>query len=148
MTHYISYLNLEVEVSSYKMHRFIHNLSSNWQWAWQAQFLSYWPITLENWISFRDVQMILVSFFEIPYVDRLTKNVQKLHVQVIPKSTYRCSLNFLLISSLPGNKYISPPRTRIPSWSGISCPQFCILERQIPLVISTCHTFFDVLCAK
>ena len=87
MTHYVSYLNLEGEVSSCKMNRFIGNLSSNWKWAWQAQFLSYWPITLENWISFRDVQMVLVSFFEIPYGDRLTKNVQKLRVQVIPRST-------------------------------------------------------------
>ena len=87
LTHYVSYLNLEGEVSSYKISGFIGNLRSNWKWAWQAQFLSYWPITLENWISFRDVQMVLVSFFEIPYGDRLTKNVQKLRVQVIPRST-------------------------------------------------------------
>ena len=33
--------------------------------------------------------MILVSFFEILYGDRLTKNVQKLRIQVIPRSTYR-----------------------------------------------------------
>ena len=48
-----------------------------------------WSVTLEHWISFRDVQMILVSFFEIPYGDRLTKNVQKLRVQVIPRSMVR-----------------------------------------------------------
>ena len=87
LTHYVSYSNLEGEVSSCKMNRFIGNLSSNWKWAWQAQFLSYWPIILENWISFKDVQMLLLSFFEIPYGDRLAENVQKQYVQVIPRST-------------------------------------------------------------
>ena len=86
MTHYVSYLNLEGEVSSCKMNRFIGNFSLNWKWAWQAQFLSYWPITLENWISFRDVQMILVPFFKILNGYRVAKNVRKLHVQVIPRS--------------------------------------------------------------
>ena len=31
--------------------------------------------------------MLLLSFFEIPYVDKLSKNVQKQYVQVIPRST-------------------------------------------------------------
>ena len=69
------------------MVRFIGNLISNWKWAWQAQFLSYSPLTLEIWISFRDVEMILVLFFELSYGDRLAKNVQKRYVQVIPRFT-------------------------------------------------------------
>ena len=31
--------------------------------------------------------MLLLSFFEIPYGDRIAKNVQKRYVQVIPRST-------------------------------------------------------------
>ena len=45
---------------------------------------------------FTEVQMILVSFFEIPYRDRLTKNVQKLRVQVIPNSMYNVTSNPVL----------------------------------------------------
>ena len=45
------------------------------------------PVTLENWISFQDGQMILIPFFEIPYGKRLAKNVKSQYVQVIPKST-------------------------------------------------------------
>ena len=55
LTHYASYLNLEVEVSSYKISGFIGNLSSNSKWTWKAHFLSNSPLALENWISFRDV---------------------------------------------------------------------------------------------
>ena len=36
--------------------------------------------------SLTDVQIILVPFFEIPY-SRLAKNVKKLLIQVIPRST-------------------------------------------------------------
>ena len=57
--------------------------------AWKAHFLSNNPETLENWIPFRDVQMLLLSIFEIPYEERLAKNVQKRYVQVIPRSTPR-----------------------------------------------------------
>ena len=53
----------------------------------EGSFFELQSPNLENWISFRDVQMTLVSFFEIPYGDRLTKNVQNLRVQVIPRST-------------------------------------------------------------
>ena len=31
--------------------------------------------------------MVLLPFFEIPYGDRLAKNVKKQYVQVIPRST-------------------------------------------------------------
>ena len=86
LTHYVSYLNLEEEVSSYKISGFIGNSSSNKKGAWNAFFLSYSPLTLENWISFRDVEMILVTFFEIPNGYRVAKYVRKLHVQVIPRS--------------------------------------------------------------
>ena len=64
-------------------------LSSKSKWAWKAHFLSHNPEILENWITFRDVQMLLLSFFEIPYVEKLAKNVQKQYVQVIPRSTNR-----------------------------------------------------------
>ena len=37
----------------------------NFKWAWQAQFLSHTPVTLKFTVFFIDVQMILVSFFEI-----------------------------------------------------------------------------------
>ena len=42
--------------------------------------------TLENCISLRNVQ-ILLSVFEVPYGERLAKNVQKRYVQVIPRFT-------------------------------------------------------------
>ena len=49
--------------------------------------MSHNPKILENWITFKDVQMLLLSFFEIPFVEKLAKNVQKQYVQVIPRST-------------------------------------------------------------
>ena len=60
---------------------------SNLKWAWQAHFLSLSPVTLENWVSFQDVQMILVQIFEIPYGDALAKNVKSRCVQIIVRST-------------------------------------------------------------
>ena len=65
--------------------------------AWKAHFLSHTSITLKNRISFRDVQMILVSFSDIPNGYIVAKYVMKLHVQVIPRSManaiYECPLN-------------------------------------------------------
>ena len=49
--------------------------------------MSHNPEILENWITFKDVQMLLLSFFEIPNGEKLAKNVQKQYVQVIPRST-------------------------------------------------------------
>ena len=49
--------------------------------------MSHNPEILENWITCKDVQMLLLSFIEIPYVEKLAKNVQKRYVQVIPRST-------------------------------------------------------------
>ena len=50
--------------------------------------------------------MILVPFFEIPEGDRLAKNVWKLHVQVIPRSTINVSLTILYsIHFLQQRKY-------------------------------------------
>ena len=51
----------------------------------------FWPQTWNfgKLDFFRDVQMILLSFFEIPYGDRLAKNVKKRYVQVIPRSTLK-----------------------------------------------------------
>ena len=38
----------------------------NFKWAWQAQFLSHTLVTLKKYVFLIDVQMLLVSFFEIP----------------------------------------------------------------------------------
>ena len=66
-------------------------LSSKSKWAWEAHFLSHNPEILENWITSQDVQMLLLSFFEIPYGERLAKNVRKQYVQVIPRSTVQAT---------------------------------------------------------
>ena len=79
-------MNLKGEGSSCKISWLIANLSSKSKGAWKAHFLSLNPEILENWISFKDVQMLLLSFFELPYADRLAKNVQKWYIQVIPRS--------------------------------------------------------------
>ena len=39
--------------------------SSKLKWAWQAQFLSHTHETLQNCFFLKDLQMILVPFFEI-----------------------------------------------------------------------------------
>ena len=39
----------------------------NFRWAWQAQFLSYIPQILKKYVFFIDVQMLLLSFFDISY---------------------------------------------------------------------------------
>ena len=39
----------------------------NFKWVWQTQFLSHTSQSLKSYVSFIDVQMILVSFFDIPY---------------------------------------------------------------------------------
>ena len=41
------------------------NQSSKLKWAWQAQFLSHIHETLQNSFFLKDLQMILVPFFEI-----------------------------------------------------------------------------------
>ena len=86
-THQASYSNLKGEYSSCKISLLMGKSSSKSKWAWRAQFLSHNPEILENRITFKDVQMLLLSFFEIPYVEKLAKNVQKRYVQVIPRST-------------------------------------------------------------
>ena len=61
----------------------MEKLSSKSKWAWKAHFLNHNPEILENWIIFKDVQMLLLSFFEI------SLNGPKRYVQVIPRSTYK-----------------------------------------------------------
>ena len=39
--------------------------NSKLNWVWQAQFLSHIHEFLQNYLFFKDLQMILVSFFEI-----------------------------------------------------------------------------------
>ena len=34
------------------------------KWAWRAQFLSHTPATLNSYLFFKDVQMILLSFVD------------------------------------------------------------------------------------
>ena len=63
----------------YKMHIFpkFHECGSkivpaipfwnlNFKWAWQAQFLSHTYKTLEKYVFYIDLEMILVPFFDIP----------------------------------------------------------------------------------
>ena len=38
----------------------------NFKWAWQAQFLSHTYETLEKYVFYIDLEMILVPFFDIP----------------------------------------------------------------------------------
>ena len=38
----------------------------NFKWAWQAQFLSHTHETLEKYVFYIDLEMILVPFFDIP----------------------------------------------------------------------------------
>ena len=40
--------------------------NSNFKWAWQAQFLSHTHETLEKYVFYIDLEMILVPFFDIP----------------------------------------------------------------------------------
>ena len=57
--------------------------------------------TFGNLASLKDVQMILVPFFEIPYWDRLAKIVDSQYVQVIPRSTSRPRVRIVnIIASL------------------------------------------------
>ena len=42
-------------------------LISNFNGAWQAQFLSHTHVTLGNYVFFIDLQMILLAFFDISY---------------------------------------------------------------------------------
>ena len=56
--------------------------SSKLKWAWQAQFLSHTHETLQNFFFLKDLQKILVPFFEI--FDRFwsTKKLASLHLHV------------------------------------------------------------------
>ena len=65
--------------------------------------MSHNPEILENWITFRDIQMLLLSFFEIPNGEKLAKNVQKQYVQVIPRSTgniTKPNINTILLGTM------------------------------------------------
>jgi len=73
--------------------------------------LSHNPQTLENWISVRDVQMLLLSIFEIPNGERLAKNVWKRYVPVILRSTFEDSktlVDRVLNSGMEGPWFESP----------------------------------------
>ena len=56
---------------------------SKFKRAWQAQFLSYNLETLEKWVFFEDVQMILLSFFHISPSFQLRKNTFKSSVHIL-----------------------------------------------------------------
>ena len=56
---------------------------SKFKRAWQTQFLSYNLETLEKWVFFEDVQMILVSFFHIPAGFQLRKNAFQSSVHIL-----------------------------------------------------------------
>ena len=50
---------------------------SKFNWAWQAQFMSYNLETLEKWVFYKDLQMMLVPYFHIPAGFQLIKIVLK-----------------------------------------------------------------------
>ena len=74
LTHTLSNLNPEGEVSSLKIDRFIAHFVSKLKWAWQAQFLSHILVSLKNNVFFEDKQMILLSLFDISTGFRFQKN--------------------------------------------------------------------------
>ena len=55
---------------------------SNFSRAWQSFKVSYALQILEKVISFKDLQMTLLSFLEIFIITKVAKNVLKLSVQV------------------------------------------------------------------
>ena len=61
------YIFPKLQVLSWKIKLTTPNSILNFKWAWQAQFLSYIPQILKKYVFFIDVQMILLSFFDIPY---------------------------------------------------------------------------------
>ena len=58
-TLYLSNLNPEDEVCSFKIDRFMVDYFSKLKWAWQAQFLGYTLLLLQINVTFYDIQMIL-----------------------------------------------------------------------------------------
>ena len=63
-TLYLSNLDPEGEVSSFKINGFVVDYISKLKWAWQAQFLSHILVILKNNVFFEDKQMILLSLFD------------------------------------------------------------------------------------
>ena len=60
------------------------------KWAWQTQFLSHNPVTLKNCVFFVDLQMILISFFDVsnPNNQRKTDFVSTEYPQIGKIFTY------------------------------------------------------------
>ena len=58
-------------------------LISNFNGAWQAQFLNHTHVTLGNYVFFIDLQMILLSFFDIPYQKSTNQEKRILSVQSV-----------------------------------------------------------------
>ena len=70
---------------------------SKFKRAWQAQFLSYNLETLEKWVFFEDIQMILVSFFHISTSFQLRKNAFKSSVHILRRP---CLMLFWLLKQI------------------------------------------------
>ena len=68
---------------------------SKFKRAWQTQFLSYNLETLEKWVFFKDVQMILVSFFHISTSFQLRKNAFKSSVHILRRPWVTTTTNAL-----------------------------------------------------
>ena len=68
---------------------------SKFKRAWQTQFLSYNLETLEKWVFFEDVQMILVSFFHILTGLQLRKNAFKSSVHILRRPWFNLKDTFL-----------------------------------------------------
>ena len=50
--------------------------SSKWKWAWRAHFLSHTYETQEICCFLADVQIILLSFFDLSYCLKVAKNAE------------------------------------------------------------------------
>ena len=89
-------------------------------WAWQAQFLSHIHEFLQNYLFFKDLQMILVSFFEIFDGFWSTKKLPSLLLHVIQDllelGHQRCPLTHdwpIDLSDWPGQPQTQQIRTKI-----------------------------------
>ena len=69
----LSYLNPKGEDSSCKIDGFMATYIPNLRWAWQAQFLSHTLLISKIKTTFKDIQMILILFFDFSNGFRFSK---------------------------------------------------------------------------
>ena len=52
--------------------------------------------------------MLLLPFFEIPYGEKVSKNVKKQYVQVLPRSTPQLSLGYYSTEAITQKYFLIP----------------------------------------